>query len=162
VDIGRIGELFWIPFMALGISNMLGGLVSDAVFKKTGSLNYGRKTVMGVAAILMIPVFLVKNVASPEMVILILSVAFFAHGLWITNYITSISDMFGKAITSTVIGFSGTAGAVSALVINPIMGLIIAKYSYDPMWIYSGSMYLVAFIVFLIFIPKIRLLPGRT
>ncbi len=161
VDIGRIGELFWIPFMALGISNMLGGLVSDAVFKKTGSLNYGRKTVMGVAAILMIPVFLLKNVASPEMVILILSVAFFAHGLWITNYITSISDMFGKAITSTVIGFSGTAGALSSLVLNPIMGLIIAKYSYDPMWVYSGSMYLIAFVVFLIFIPKIKLLPGR-
>lgn len=160
VDIGRIGELFWIPFMALGISNMLGGLFSDEIFKKTGSLNYGRKIVMGFAAVLMIPALMVKNVVSAEMVILIISIAFFAHGLWITNYITSISDIFGKKITSTIIGFSGTAGALSSLVLNPLMGLIIAKYSYDPMWIYSGSMYLVAFFVFLIFIPKIKLLPG--
>ena len=50
------------------------------------------------------------------------------------------------------------SGAVSAFVINPVIGLIITRFSYDPMWIYAGSMYLVAFIGFVIFIPKIKLL----
>jgi ACS family hexuronate transporter-like MFS transporter len=99
---------------------------------------------------------LVKIAPSAEWVIVIISIAFFAHGLWITNYVTSISDIFGKTVTSTVIGFSGSAGALSALILNPVIGLIISRFSYDPVWIYAGSMYPIAFIVFVIFIPKIK------
>ena len=158
VNIEQIGRLFWIPFLAMGISNMLGGWISDAVFSKTTNLNLARKIIMGAAALLMFPVLFVKFAPSPELVILIMCIAFFAHGLWITNYITSIGDTFGRTLTSTVVGLSGTAGAISAFVINPIIGLIITRFSYNPIWIYAGSMYLVAFIGFVIFIPKIKLL----
>jgi len=157
-DIEQIGKLFWIPFMALGVSNMLGGWISDVVFSKTGNLNLARKIMMGVAALFMLPVLFVKFAPSSEFVILIMCIAFFAHGLWITNFITSISDTFGSSVTSTVVGLSGSAGAVSAFVINPVIGLIITRFSYNPMWLYAGSMYLVAFIGFVIFIPKIKLL----
>jgi ACS family hexuronate transporter-like MFS transporter len=142
----------------MGISNMLGGLISDALYTKTKNLNLARKIIMGIAAVLMFPVLFVKLAPSPESVIVIMCIAFFAHGLWITNYITSISDTFGHSVTSTVVGLSGTAGAVSAFVINPVIGLIITSFSYNPMWIYAGSMYLVAFIGFIVFIPRIKLL----
>ncbi|HAZ03807.1 MAG TPA: MFS transporter [Marinilabiliales bacterium] len=155
-DIAQIGKLFWIPFLALGLSNMLGGWISDSVYKKTASLNKSRKYVMGVAALLTMPALLVKYLPSSEWVIAVMVVVFFAHGLWITNYITSIGDIFGKSSTSTIIGFSGSAGAVSAFVINPVIGLIIARFSYDPMWLYSGFMYMVAFLVFVFFIPVIK------
>jgi len=158
LKIAEIGKLFWIPFLALGISNIIGGWVSDVVFSRTSNLNFARKIVMGAAALLMLPVVLVKFTPTPEMVIFILSIAFFAHGLWITNYITSISDIFGRTVTSTIVGFSGTAGAVSAFVINPVIGLIITKFSYNPMWLYAGLMYLVVYIGFIILIPKIKLL----
>lgn len=160
-DINQIGDLFWIPFLALGVSNMLGGWISDAVLRKTNSLNRARKSVMGAAALLTMPVLLVQFMPSAGWAIFLMSVAFFAHGLWITNYITSISDIFGGKITSTIIGFSGSAGAISSLVLNPVIGLIIMKYSYNPMWIYAGSMYLVAFLVFVVFIPKIKLIPSN-
>jgi len=158
IDISMIGNLFWIPFLALGISNMLGGWLSDKVYKRTGNLNSARKIIMGVAALLTIPALLVKIAPNVEWVILIISIAFFAHGLWITNYITSISDIFGKTITSTIVGFSGSAGALSSLILNPIIGLIISRFSYDPVWIYAGSMYSIAFITFIILIPKIKLI----
>jgi MFS transporter, ACS family, hexuronate transporter len=158
VNIEQIGKLFWIPFLAMGISNMLGGWISDAIYIKTNNLNRARKFIMGAAALLMLPVLFVKFAPSPEFVIFIMCIAFFAHGLWITNYITSIGDTFGRTVTSTVVGLSGTAGAISAFVINPVIGLIITKFSYNPMWIYAGSMYLVAFIGFIIFIPKLKLL----
>ncbi|WP_273275551.1 MFS transporter [Maribacter polysiphoniae] len=156
VDLEKIGDLFWIPFLALGLSNMLGGFISDKIFRRTASLDWARKGVMGVAAILTLSALFVKYMPSEEWVIVIMVVAFFAHGLWITNYITAISDTFGKSITSTVIGLSGTAGALSSIIINPLMGKIIQSYSYDPMWIYSGLMYPVAFILFLILMPKIK------
>jgi MFS transporter, ACS family, hexuronate transporter len=157
-NIEQIGKIFWIPFLAMGVSNMLGGWISDALFWKTNNLNLARKIIMGAASLLMFPVLFVRVAMSPESIILIISIAFFAHGLWITNYITSISDTFGSKVTSTVVGLSGTAGAISAFVINPVIGLIITKFSYSPIWIYAGSMYLVAFIGFVIFIPTIKLL----
>lgn len=157
-DVVQIGKVFWIPFLAMGVSNMLGGFLSDSLFSKTSSLNLARKLLMGIAALLMLPVLLVRGAMSAESVILIISIAFFAHGLWITNYITTIADTFGSKVTSTVVGLSGTAGAISAFVINPVIGLIITRFSYNPMWIYAGSMYIVAFLGFVIFIPKIKLL----
>lgn len=159
-DLAQIGSLFWIPFMALGISNILGGWLSDKVLKRTASLDKARKSVMGIAALLTMPAILVRFIPSVELVIVIMAVAFFAHGLWITNYITAISDIFGKSATSTIVGFSGSAGALSSLIINPVMGLIIMNYSYDPLWVYAGSMYLICFIGFAVFIPKIKASPA--
>src|SRR5690606_15313716 len=148
VELDRIGSLFWMPFLALGISNMLGGIFSDQILKNTNNLNLARKSVMGVAAMLMVPAMFVQYVSNEDWVIAIMIIVFFAHGLWITNYITAISDTFGRYVTSTVIGLSGTAGALSAVIINPLMGTIIEKYSSGPLWIYSGIMYGVAFILF--------------
>ena len=87
-----------------------------------------------------------------------MALAFFAHGLWITNYITSISDVFGRRVTSTVVGLSGSAGAISALVLNPLIGYIVTNYSYNSLWWYAGLMYPLAFLILLKFIPRIELL----
>ncbi|GAA4469667.1 MFS transporter [Nibrella saemangeumensis] len=156
VSFERIGGLFWIPFLALGIANIIGGWLSDKLIKHNFSINKARKTIMGVAAALTLVAPMIEWVASVEVAIALMSVFMFAHGFWITNYITSISDMFGERATSTVVGLSGTAGAVSGLLLNPLMGLIIQNYTYRPLWIASGLLYPLAFIVFILFIPKIK------
>jgi ACS family hexuronate transporter-like MFS transporter len=155
LSLGMIGKLLWIPFLALGFGNVFGGWLSDFFFRKTANLNLARKSVMGTAAALTIPLVSVGFIHSYALVIFFMTLAFFAHGLWITNYITSISDLFGKKVTSTVVGMSGSAGAVSALVLNPVIGYIVMKYSYDSLWWYSGLMYPVAFVILLRFIPRI-------
>jgi ACS family hexuronate transporter-like MFS transporter len=157
VSLTEIGRIAWIPFLAMGVSNMFGGWLSDLIFRKTAGLSFARKSIMGFAAFLTFSALFVKYAPTPAVVIAIMCIVFFAHGLWITNYITSITDIFGKTAASTIIGFSGSAGAVSSLIINPLIGLIITHYSYNPLWIYAGIMYPVAFVIFMIFIPEIRL-----
>jgi len=153
-----IGEILWIPFLALGIANILGGWLSDLVYRRTSKLNLARKLVMGIAAALTIPIVLVGFIHSYVLIIGLMALAFFAHGLWITNYITSISDVFGRRVTSTVVGLSGSAGAISALVLNPLIGYIVTNYSYNSLWWYAGLMYPLAFLILLKFIPRIELL----
>lgn len=150
-----IGQVLWIPFLALGIANIGGGWFSDLIFTRTQKTRESRLIVMGVAALLTLPVIFIGSIASYVVILSIMGLAFFAHGLWITNYITSIADVFGKRSTSTVVGLSGTAGALSSLVLNPIIGLIITSYSYSPLWIYSGLMYPAVFVGFMLFMqPK--------
>jgi ACS family hexuronate transporter-like MFS transporter len=156
ISFERIGSLFWIPFLALGISNIAGGWLSDKLVKNNISVNRARKIIMGIAATLTLVAPFIAYVASVEMAITLMSVVMFAHGFWITNYITSISDIFGARATSTVVGLSGTAGAVSALAINPFIGWVIQSYSYSPIWIVSGIMYPLAFVLLVITIPKIQ------
>ncbi len=158
LSIEVIGNILWIPFLALGIGNIFGGGLSDFIFRKTSNLNLSRKLVMGIAAALTIPIVFIGFIHSYVLILILMSLAFFAHGLWITNYITSISDIFGKNVTSTVVGLSGSAGALSSLVLNPLIGLVVISFSYDPLWYYAGLMYPLAFLIFLKFIPRIQIL----
>lgn len=151
-----VGNIFWIPFLALGISNVMGGWLSDKLVERKMSVNKARKVVMGIAALLTIVAPFVEWAGTVEVAIALMALIMFAHGFWITNYITAISDIFGKQATSTVVGLSGTAGAISGLILNPLIGLIIQNYSYQPLWIASGLMYPLAFIIFIVFIRQIK------
>lgn len=154
----KIGSLFWIPFLGLGISNILGGWLSDKLVKKGLGVDRSRKTIMGIAAFLTLAAPFITRVSSVEMAVVLMTLVLFAHGFWITNYITAIADTFGAHGTSTVVGLSGTAGAISGLVVNPLIGLIVQQHSYNPVWMVLGFMYPLAFIIFIIFIPRIKAL----
>lgn len=152
----RIGSLFWIPFFALGVSNILGGWLSGFLMNRNMSLDRSRKTVMGFAAALTLVAPLINVFSSVEVGIFLMALLMLAHGFWITNYITAISDIFGSRATSTVVGLSGTAGTLSALIINPLIGLIVTQYSYTPLWIVSGMLYPLAFLLLIKLIPTIK------
>lgn len=156
ISLDLIGKLFWIPFLILGLSNILGGYLSDKLYVKTGNLNFARKILMAVAALLTFSVLFVQYVDSAYAVIALISLFFFAHGLWITNYSTAVGDVFGSKATSTMFGLTGTFGALSAFGINRGIGYVVTNYSYDPLWIWAGLMYPVAFILFMIFMPKLK------
>jgi len=162
VSFERIGSLFWIPFLALGVANILGGWLSDKLIKNNFSINKARKTIMGLAAALTLVAPMIEWVSSVEVAIALMSAFMFAHGFWITNYITAISDIFGERATSSVVGLSGTAGAVAGLLLNPLMGLIIQNFSYRPLWVASGLLYPLAFIILVRFIPDLGITYGTT
>lgn len=156
ISLELIGKLFWIPFLVLGLSNILGGYLSDKIFKKTSSINIARKSLMAFAAVLTLSVLFVQKVDSAYSVIALISVFFFAHGLWITNYSTAVGDVFGSKATSTMFGLTGTFGAISAFFVNRGIGYVVTNYSYDPLWIWAGLMYPVAFILMLTLMPKLK------
>lgn len=156
VSFEEIGKLFWIPFLALGVSNMIGGWASDKLINSGLSVNKARKLIMGIAAAVTMLTAMTTVASTVGMAIFFISLFMFAHGFWITNYITITSEVFGKRATSTVVGMAGTAGAVAGLLINPLIGKVVESYSYTPMWVISGVMYPIGFVVLLIMIPKIK------
>lgn len=152
----HIGNSFWIPFLALGVSNIMGGWLSDKLVNQYRfSINRSRKTVMGIAALLTLGAPMIAFVSSAGLAIALMTLFMFAHGFWITNYITSIADIFGSSATSTVVGLSGTAGALSSLLINPVIGSIVSGIGFTPLWTMSGLMYPLGFLILVFFIPKI-------
>jgi len=156
ISFDQIGELLWIPFFALGISNILGGWVSDRLIGFGFPVGKARKTVMGFAALFTTSALLIQSVPTAQWAVALMSLLLFAHGFWITNYITSIGDIFGDEATSTVVGMSGTCGALAGIMVNPFIGWVVQYHSYAPLWLVCGIVYPLAFLVFMIGIPKIK------
>lgn len=44
LSLDYIGNILWIPFLALGIANIIGGWLSDQIQKKTGNTSQARKS----------------------------------------------------------------------------------------------------------------------
>lgn len=156
MSLDNIVTYLWIPYLVLGISNIAGGSLSDRIMNKTNSLNLSRKIPMGMAALITLTVVSIPFIDSPAMVIGIISLFFLAHGFWITGYVTTIGDIFGNVSTSTIVGLSGTAGAISGTISSIVIGWIVTGWSYDPLWVWAGLMYPVAFLLFLVFVPFIK------
>jgi ACS family hexuronate transporter-like MFS transporter len=146
----QIGELTWIPFLALGISNALGGWVSDGLVRRGLSAMAARKTVMAAAALMTMASGLTGLVKTVEMALAMMSLLMFAHGFWITNYIALITDRFPKTAVGTVVGFAGTVGAVGGILANTSTGWIVDRFSYGPLWLASGFIYPLAFAVLML------------
>ena len=108
------GWLAALPLVATVIGSMLGGYVSDAVFKATGSLGWGRKGVaVGSLALCASLVFSAFFVADPTKAVLVISSgAFFAAVAGPCGY-TMTMDMGGSNVASvfSTMNMMGNFGA---------------------------------------------------
>lgn len=156
LDLQRIGDLTWIPFLFLGLSNFAGGWLSDRLILAGFSVNRARKTIMAVAALVTPFSIFAAYASSAEMAIACMSLLMLAHGFWITNYVTVISDLFASHSVSTVMGISGMVGGIGGMLGNEVIGLVADRYSYLPIWIASGCMYPLGLLILFVTIGAIR------
>ena len=114
----EIGNLTWIPFLALGVSSLLAGAASDGLVRRGWSIGRARKTIMAAAAFLT-PVSIFTLIAPNALwAVVLLATLMFAHGFWMTNYMTLIGDLFPAASVATVVGLTGTAGGIGGALAN--------------------------------------------
>lgn len=145
----EIGRLSWIPFLTLGISSLAGGTVSDRLVRRGWPAGRTRKTIMAGAAFLT-PVSILALVAPDSFwAVTLLGVLMFAHGFWMTNYMTLIGDLFPASTVATVVGLSGTAGGVGGFLSSLAAGRVIEAASFAPAFIVCGVLYPVGLAIIL-------------
>lgn len=152
----QIGRLAWIPFLTLGIASLLGGALSDLLVRRGWSIGRARKTVMTVAALLT-PVSMLAMVAPDAFwAVVLMAVLMFAHGFWMTNYMTLIGDLFPAASVGTVVGLTGTAGGLAGFLSSLAIGRIVEAVSFGPVILACGVLYPVGLAVLLVTIPRVE------
>jgi ACS family D-galactonate transporter-like MFS transporter len=119
----QAGIMTSLPYIGASLGVLVGGLVSDALLKRTGSANLARKLPI-VSGLLLASTIVAANYVPPghdAVVILIMSVAFFGQGMTNLGW-TVISDIAPKrliGLTSGIFNFSANlAGIVTPLVIG--------------------------------------------
>ena len=137
----RIGQLTWIPFLTLGISSLIGGWTSDRLVRSGIGVYDARRYILIASALLTpISIFCVF-VHSIEMAIALMSLLMFAHGFWITNYMTLIGDLFPRRVVATVVGLTGTAGGIGGFLTSLAIGRVVQAISFTPLFVIAGLLY---------------------
>jgi MFS transporter, ACS family, hexuronate transporter len=155
-----IGLLAWVPFLFADIGNLLGGAVSSLLIRSGWSVDRARKTVLITSALLIpLGVLGVVTAESNAMVIGSISLIAFAFQSWIVNIHTIPSDCFPKQDVGSVFGIGGTAAGIASMAFTLLVGYIVDRFSYTPVFIMVGIMGPLAAILFLSIMRRIDRVP---
>ncbi|MGD0224220.1 MAG: MFS transporter [Terriglobia bacterium] len=152
----KIGQLSWIPFLTLGVASVLGGLVSDRLVARGWAIDKARKGILRASAFLTPVSILVVYVRQTETAILLMSVLMFAHGFWITNYMTIIGDLFPSRMVATVVGLTGTAGGIGGFLTSLLIGRVVQHISFTPVFVAAGVTYPICLVIMVRAIKEIK------
>jgi ACS family hexuronate transporter-like MFS transporter len=139
MELKQIALFAWMPFLAADFGCMFGGVFSLTLQKYGGiSLINARRCAFTAGACMMMGVGFVGLVESPYAAIALLSLAGFAHQTLSVTVITMASDLFKKNEVATVAGMSGTCGNLGLLTSSLMIGALVAKIGYTPLFISLG------------------------
>ncbi|MBM4154506.1 MAG: MFS transporter [Lentisphaerae bacterium] len=142
-----IGDLYWIPFLVLGISNVGSGHVSDLLVRAGWTPRRARRTLLTAAAWLTPASCLVAWTPSAGWAIALMSLLTFAHGFWICNFLASVSDDFPAGSIATIVGLSGTVGGSASFLTSLAIGPVADRWSFTPVFIVCAALYPLALAV---------------
>ncbi len=147
LSLEEIGSLTWIPFFALGITNIAAGRVSDLMVTRGWEPRRARMTLMLIAALVTPASWLAASAPTAPIAIGLMSLLMMAHGVWIANFITLIGDTVAPREVGTAVGLTGTCGGIAAMLSNLVTGPVIDHYSFAPVFLVSAILYPIAWVV---------------
>jgi len=156
LDLAHLGFPLIVIYTMTSIGSIGGGWFSGALIKGGSSINKGRKRVMLISALLIVPIVFASTV-SEWWAVLLIGLAAAAHQSWPANLFTTVSDMFLKKVVGSVVGLGGMAGAVGGMLIATAGGFILQfTGSYLSLFIMAGSVYLLALLIIHLFVPEMK------
>jgi ACS family hexuronate transporter-like MFS transporter len=143
-SLAMIGFFAWIPFLTADAGNLVGGLASGWLIRRGRPVLWSRKAVMAASALLMmagIPAVLAPQAAVS---LALISLATFAYSTWAANVLTLPADLFPQEVVASVSGLSGTGAALGGMIFTLIIGAVVDRFSYVPVFVAAGVMPLIA------------------
>jgi ACS family hexuronate transporter-like MFS transporter len=147
LSLESIGNLFWIPFLTLGVSQIFSGNITDRMIGR-GRSPVDAKSLMLLLAASVTPVSWLAGLApSTYWAIACMSLLLFAHGVWITNFLSLVSDLFPTRQNASIVGLTGMVGGVAGMISTLVIGPVADRYSFVPVFLVSGVIYPLAYLL---------------
>ncbi|MBN1396755.1 MAG: MFS transporter [Bacteroidetes bacterium] len=157
LTLDKIGLPLIVIYLMADVGSVGGGWLSSFFIKRGWSVNKGRKTAMLICAICVIPIVFASQASEVWIAVALLSLATAAHQGWSANLFTTTSDMFPRKAIGSIVGFGGMAGAIGGMLIATLAGFILELTgSYLVLFIICGSMYVIAYLIFIKLAPKLE------
>lgn len=145
LSLAAIGGIMWIPFLAAGLGNFVGGWMSGALISKQYGVVRSRLIVMGTSALVMSTGAGMRWLHAESLVIVIISLVVFAYSAWAANILTLPSDIFPATHVATIAGAAGTFAGIGGMLTMWLTGHVVDHFSYGPVFLGLGCLPLLAF-----------------
>lgn len=152
----KVGVYAVLPYIAASVGVIVGGWLSDTLVKRTGSATLGRKLPILSGLLLASTIVIANYVDSNELVIAIMSLAFFGQGMVNLGW-TLISDVAPKNLVGLTGGvfnlFANLAGIITPLVIGLIVG---STGSFGPALAYIAVVAIIGALSYIFIVGEVR------
>ena len=161
VNLNEIVLPLIIIYTVASIGGIFGGWLSSSLIKKGKSIDFSRKTAMLVCAICMVTIVLVPTASRLWVSVLLLSLSTAFHQGWSSNLFALASDIFPKNVVGRVVSLAGFTAAIAGALTSVFIGIVLQlTNSYTILFAVAGSMYLSAWFILKMMIPKIEPVKG--
>lgn len=144
--LANVGAYAWIPYLALAVGTVVGGLIPHRLIHRGWTVNRARKSVMFFFSCLIPACYLVlANAHGPAVAIFAITGLMFGHGAW--GNITIPAEVFPKTVVGTVSGLGGTLGGLAGIATQLSIGWVVQNLSFTPVFLACGSMYMLSFLL---------------
>ena len=145
-------------FLISDLGSIVEGWLSSHFIKRGRSVDFARKTTILIFAFCALPIIFASRVDDLWTAVALISLGMAAHQACSTNFFSVVSDVFPKNAVASVTGLAGMSGAVSGMFAALMVGWILQTTgSYILIFSIFSSMYLVAWVILKVGIPRIEL-----
>lgn len=156
-----------VVYIISTIGSVGGGYLPMAFINRNWPAFKARKTAMFIFALCVFPVVLAQYAGKINMwlAVLVIGIAASAHQAWSANIFTTVSDMFPKKATASVVGIGGMAGGLGGIFLTWAVQKNLFVYyrsigeietAYFIMFLICGGAYLLAWIIMHFLVPKMN------
>lgn len=164
LDFKKPNLQLFVIYTATTVGSIGGGYLSSWLINTGWPVFKARKVSMLLFAICVVPIMFAKSTNNIWVVVGLISLAAAAHQAWSANIFTTASDMFPKHAVSSVVGIGGMAGSIGGSLFPIFAGYLLDYYKdhgnigtgYNILFLISGSMYLLAWLIMHLFAPKME------
>ena len=155
----KVGFYAVLPFIAASIGAVVGGQISDALVRRSGSANLGRKLPIVGGLLMSSTIALAAFIQSDAVVIAVMSLAFFGQGMSNLGW-TLISDVAPKKLVGLTAGLFNFCTNLAGIVTPVVIGFVVAKTgSFFGGLAFIGVMALLGALSYTFVVGDVRRLP---
>ena len=156
LSIMQAGFTAALPALCGFAGGILGGMISDALLKKTGNLDIARKTPLLLGMVLATCIILCNFVEQEWLVIVIMAAAFFGKGVASLGWAV-VADTSPKEMAGVTGGIFNTFGNVAGIVTPIVIGYIVkGTGSFDGALIFVGAHCVICITAYFLIVGKIQ------
>lgn len=155
-DLRGIAMFAWLPWVAADLGALAGGSLSSWLVTRGKSINFARKAVIWLGAVLVLVTIPAVRAESGYVALALICFGLFAIQVKGSVFFTLPTDLFPAGKVATVWGIFGAVGSLGSSVLGFVAGNMIQTSGYTSVFVMIAFLHLLSAGLLQLFVPNIR------